>query len=79
MTPEIAVAKFLLDLTDRRGARLDMSMSRREMADHLGLTVEMACRVLSRFAETRIIAIPDIYQIEIVDRPALEAVGGADR
>ena len=74
MTPERAVAKFLLDVADRRGPRLDMSMSRREMSDHLGLTVEMACRVLSRFVETRIIAIPDIYQIEIVDRTALEAV-----
>jgi CRP-like cAMP-binding protein len=78
MTPERAVAKFLLDVADRRGALLDMSMTRRDMADHLGLTVEMACRILSRFVETRIIAIPDIYQIEIVDRTALEAVVGTD-
>jgi len=67
MTAQIAVAKLLLDLADRRGARFDVSMSRRDMADHLGLTVEEACRVLSRFAEARIIAIPDIRQIEIVD------------
>lgn len=49
-------------------------MSRGDMAEHLGLSVEQTCRILSCFAEARIIAIPNIHQIEIIDRPALEAL-----
>lgn len=79
MAAQIAVAKLLLDLADCYGARFEMPTSRRRIADHLGLTVEKTCRVLSRFAEARIIAIPDVRQIEIVDRAALEAIAGTDR
>ena len=72
MTARARVAKLLLDLAERHGARFDV-LSRRDMAEHLGLPVEETCRVLSRFAEARIIAIPNVSQIEIVNRTAIEA------
>jgi hypothetical protein len=44
------------------------------MADHLGLSVEILCRVRSRFAEAGLIAIPNVSQAEIVDATVLETV-----
>jgi DNA-binding transcriptional regulator LsrR (DeoR family) len=42
-----------------------MPMSRREIADQIGLSVEMVCRILSRLAEQEVIAIPNVSQIEM--------------
>jgi len=76
MTARARVAKLLLYLAQRHGARFDV-LSRRDMAEHLDLSVEETCRVLSLFAKARIIAIPNISQIEIVNRTALEAAAAA--
>jgi len=79
MTAPARVAIYLLDLAKRHGATgpIDLSMSRRAMADHLDLSVELLCHVLSRFAEARFIAIPNVSQVEIIDVPALEAISAA--
>lgn len=76
MTAPVRVSIFLLDLAKRYGAvaPIDLPMSRRDMADHLELPVEMVCRVLSRFAEARLIAIPNVSQVEIIDATQLEAI-----
>jgi hypothetical protein len=76
MTASMRVARFLLDFSDRcQGATLlDLPMSRLDIADYLGLTIETVCRVLSRFAELRLIDIPAINQIEINDAHALETI-----
>lgn len=76
MTARGRVATFLLDLAARHGAAgpIDLQMSRQDIADYLGLSVETVCRVLSRFAEAGFIAIPDVSQVEIVEAAALRAI-----
>jgi CRP-like cAMP-binding protein len=76
MTAPVRVANYLLDLAKRHGVirPIDLPMSRRGMADHLDLPVEIVCRALSRFAEAGFIAIPNVSQAEIIDVTALEAI-----
>jgi CRP/FNR family nitrogen fixation transcriptional regulator len=76
MTAPERVASFLIDLADRRDVKriLDMPMSRSDIADYLGLTIETVCRVLSALKRDGIIAIPNSHRIEFCDRDALEAV-----
>jgi CRP/FNR family transcriptional regulator len=52
-------------------------MSRTDIADYLGLTVETMCRTLSMFRHDRMITVPNPHQIELLDRAALEAIGEA--
>jgi CRP/FNR family transcriptional regulator, nitrogen fixation regulation protein len=79
MTAPERVASFLLELSERRDARqgLDLPMSRNDIADYLGLTIETVCRVLSAFKRAGAIAIPSPHRIELRDRGALEAIGDA--
>lgn len=76
MTASERVASFLFELVERRDARwaLDVPMSRNDIADYLGLTIETVCRVLSAMKREGTIAIPSPHRIEIRDRDALEAV-----
>ena len=71
------VASFLIELSERRdaGRVLDLPMSRNDIADYLGLTVETVCRVLSSFRRDGTIAIPNPHRIELRDRDVLEATG----
>ena len=64
---------------ERRDAAraLDLPMSRNDIADYLGLTIETVCRVLSAFKREGIIAIPNPHRIELRDRNALEAFSEA--
>jgi CRP-like cAMP-binding protein len=50
-------------------------MSRTDIADYLGLTIETVCRVLSGFKRAGTIAIPTPHRIELCDRSTLEALG----
>jgi CRP/FNR family transcriptional regulator, nitrogen fixation regulation protein len=76
MTAPERVASFLLELAERRDVRraLDVPMSRNDIGDYLGLTIETVCRVLSAMKRDGTIAIPNPHRIEICDREALEAV-----
>ena len=56
---------------------LDLPMSRYDIADYLGLTVETVSRVLSMFKRDGAIGIPTPQRIELLDRDALEAAGEA--
>jgi CRP/FNR family transcriptional regulator, nitrogen fixation regulation protein len=69
------VATFLLDMFERRDARrvLDLPMSRNDIADYLGLTIETVCRALSAFKRDGVIDIPTPHRIELRDRAALAA------
>ena len=71
------VATFLLDIFERRdaGRALDLPMSRADIADYLGLTIETVCRVLSSFKRDGIIDIPNAHRIELRNRAALAEIG----
>ena len=75
MTAPERVASFLIELAERRDAcrALDIPMSRNDIADYLGLTIETVCRVLSAMKREGTIAIPHPQRIEIRNREALEA------
>lgn len=79
MTAPERVAAFLLEMFERRDRTkaLDLPMSRNDVADYLGLTIETVCRTLSAFKRSAIIAIPNPHRIELLDRDALEAIGEA--
>lgn len=79
MTAPERVASFLLEMFERRDRTksLDLPMSRNDIADYLGLTIETVCRTLSAFKRSSLIAIPNPHQIELLDRDALETVGEA--
>ena len=79
MTASERVAAFLLEMFERRDRRkaLDLPMSRNDIADYLGLTIETVCRVLSIFKRGGAIAIPNPHRIELLDRNALEVMGDA--
>jgi CRP/FNR family nitrogen fixation transcriptional regulator len=77
MTACERVASFLIEMADRQdaGGQIRLSMPRSDIADHLGLTVETVCRVLSDLKRRRLIALANAHQISLLDRDALEAVG----
>jgi CRP/FNR family nitrogen fixation transcriptional regulator len=77
MTAPERVAAFLLEMFDRRDRTkaLDLPMSRSDIADYLGLTIETVCRTLSTFKRDGVIAIPNPHRIQLLDRDGLEAVG----
>ena len=76
MTAPERVASFLLELSERREARsaLEVPMSRNDIADYLGLTIETVCRVLSAFKRAGAIAISNPHRIDLCDRDALTAL-----
>lgn len=76
MTASERVASFLLEMSSRSDSRsvLDLPMSRVDVADYLGLTVETVSRTLSAFKRAGSIAIPNTHRVEVRDREALEAI-----
>lgn len=68
------IASFVLEL-DRRTpatgrALLDLPMSRTDIADHLGLTVETVCRVLAHLKRDGAVSVCRAG-VQLLDRPAL--------
>ena len=76
------VASFLLLLSERseaeEGEAFEVPMSRQDIADYLGLTIETVCRSLSDLKRSHLIEIPNVHQIAIVDREALEGAADSD-
>jgi CRP/FNR family transcriptional regulator, nitrogen fixation regulation protein len=79
MTAQERVASFLLEMSERRDRNrtIDLPMSRTDIADYLGLTIETVCRLLSGFKRHGMIGITNAHRIELRDRNALEAIGEA--
>jgi CRP/FNR family transcriptional regulator, nitrogen fixation regulation protein len=77
MTAPERVAAFLLEMFEHRDRAkvLELPMSRNDIADYLGLTIETVCRTLSSLRRDGTIAIPNSHRIELLDRSALEAIG----
>jgi CRP/FNR family transcriptional regulator len=78
------IAGFLLDLTDRAGTSgcratpngpltFDLPLSRGEMADVLGLTIETVSRQMTTLKKAGIIALPGGRAVTLIDREGLKA------
>jgi len=76
MTAPERLASFLLELAERRDATraVDLPMSRYDIADYLGLTMETVCRTFTVFKRDGIIALPTPQRAELCDREALESL-----
>jgi CRP-like cAMP-binding protein len=76
------IATFLLEMEERlpqvRAHRLDLPMSRTDMADHLGLTIETVCRVLAHIRRDGTIAIQR-GSIDICDTVGLQQLASEQR
>lgn len=77
------VASFLLELTDRLGKAgaggesfVTLPLSRQQMADVLGLTIETVSRQLSRLRSAGLIDTPSRREIVLRDRRELEELAG---
>lgn len=81
---EERLASFLLDLAKRQGDQLGpdqpvkLDMSRQDIADHLGLTIETVSRIFTRFKRAGLISLPDRHDVVLkqVDKLVSMAEGG---
>lgn len=62
------VAAFLLDMAARQGdlEEFDLPMSRGDVADYLGLTIETVSRVFSRMKDKGIVRLPSLRRVRIL-------------
>ena len=74
-------ASFLVQLMNRRqdGNRemLDIPMTRQDIADYLGLTIETVCRMLTKLKQSAIIKVPDRHTIVVRNAAALRRASEA--
>jgi CRP/FNR family transcriptional regulator len=81
-SPAEKIAAFLLALADRArplGAptpALRLPMTRGDIADHLGLTIETVSRTFTRLRQDGIIRLPASHLIELRDQAALSELAG---
>ena len=73
-TAQERVASFLLEMAERAAAsnEVQLPMSRQDIADYLGLTIETVSRTLTQFEETAMIALPTSRRVVLRNRPALK-------
>lgn len=82
-TAQERLASFLIWMSARaeeRGedrSRLVVPMSRTDMGDYLGLTVETVSRTMTKLKRQGVITLPDRRIVEIVDHDALEEIATA--
>jgi len=62
------VAAFLLEMSERQGGlrQVELPMSRLDIADYLGLTIETVSRVFSKLKHRGVIRLPSLRSVEIV-------------
>jgi CRP-like cAMP-binding protein len=81
-TAKERVVSFLLALAERSDARdgavLNVPMTRQDIADYLGLTIETVCRAISELKRARLISIPSRTQIVVRDLERLREIAEAD-
>ena len=67
------VAAFLLDMAERQGGfdQFDLPMSRMDIADYLGLTIETVSRVFTKLKEKSVIKLPSLRSVEVLKWQAL--------
>jgi len=75
---EERVASFLLRLADRLdvlcGDPVDVAMSRQDIADHLGLTIETISRAITALRGAGIILVPNAHQLVLRNVAALRTL-----
>jgi CRP-like cAMP-binding protein len=78
------MATFLLAMAERKTAggahpasEIELPMSRTDVADYLGLTIETVSRLLTHLRGERIIDMPRMQRIVLVDREALEELSAS--
>ncbi len=76
------VASFLLLMAERQGSEgvdaVDVPMTRSDIADYLGLTIETVSRTLSKLKQDGLIALLTSAHIEIRDRERLEELAAGE-
>lgn len=70
------VAAFLLGLTRAKGPVFELAMSRQDMADYLGLTIETVSRTLGHLQDEALVEFPSARRFRVPRRAALEAFAG---
>ena len=72
-TAQERVAGFLLEMAARTpaGNEIDLPMSRQDIADYLGLTIETVSRTLTQLEHSAAIAVPTSRRIVLRNRAAL--------
>jgi CRP/FNR family nitrogen fixation transcriptional regulator len=72
-TAQERVAGFLLEMAKRSPAsnEIDLPMSRQDIADYLGLTIETVSRTLRRLENSATIAVPSLRRIVLRNRTEL--------
>lgn len=70
----VARAAVQLPCTRTSGDSIALPMTRGEIADYLGLTIETVSRTMSRFKAEKRIAIPSNTEVMLLDRPWLDSM-----
>ena len=71
------VASFLLEMAERvSGNSIDLPMSRQDIADYLGLTIETVSRTLTQLEAEAAIALPTSRRVVLRNRSALSRMNG---
>jgi CRP/FNR family nitrogen fixation transcriptional regulator len=67
------LAWFLIDMSERIPApdRVDLPMSRQDIADYLGLTIETVSRTMTQLQDDSMIALPSCRHVVLRDRQGL--------
>jgi CRP/FNR family nitrogen fixation transcriptional regulator len=73
------IAAFLIELAQRMSSTADLKlpMSRQDIADYLGLTIETVSRTLTQLERDGLISIPVSRQIVLRNRAALGEMHGS--
>jgi CRP/FNR family transcriptional regulator, anaerobic regulatory protein len=76
------LASFLLGRADRaaagEGGGIPLAMTRTDIADYLGLTIETVSRLMSRLRREGVIALPESHGFTVLDRAALLRHSGGE-
>ena len=72
------VAGFLLEMAERSplSNELELPMSRQDIADYLGLTIETVSRTMTSLENTATIALPTARKVVLRNRVALGELRG---
>lgn len=70
------LAAFLLEMASGtpHGAAIELAMTRQDVADYLGITIETVSRTLSQFERDGVVAIPNARRIRLRNPQALHAL-----